>query len=511
MSLRLLLQPASLSNVTRATVFTAATALLVACASSQSGVIEEPDRGVEYVESLCDAPDASEIGLHCGHLIVPEDYADPGGLRLRLPALRVGPLDPERMVVVLGGGGPGASATEWGVEYWELFQRNVLGGQGLLVVDQRGTGTDHPLRCPELDEEVEAEWERAQESLPEEEWEDWYHLYARSCLEHFKRQGIDLTHYTTSNSARDYENLRRAAGIRHLDLIGISNGGMIAFEMIRSYPESIRSIVLDSPQIPVQEITPFVTNVDRLFDRMASECLDDSECGQWYGDMRRNLKIAMRRLETEPLALVHPDWEGMSDEEDPVLELNHYLMPQVVFFAFYDPWLIANLPSFLYDLASSGTSDLASFYAQNYAEFGEEDADGLFNTIHCREQVPFESDVSPSRSGIEWEDPSESGWWADFCEQVWVIGPPIPPVLPDATQHPVLMLSGTLDPITPAGPLADAAARLPAAQHFTLPGEGHGSVLDAECGGLVAREFLLDPQREVRLPAWCAYEEAWWE
>lgn len=495
----------------RAAALIVSAALLAAPASPQSRLTEAPDRGVSFEENVCDVPGALDVDLYCGHLVVPEDYSDPGGLRLRLPALRIGPLDPERMALLLGGGGPGAGAarlTPFTVLFWGLFQRNVLGGRGLLVVDQRGTGTDNHLRCPGLVEE--AEWVLAHDLSAEEEL-GFHNVFAGSCLEHFERQGVDLLRYTTRDSARDYENLRRAVGVRSLDLVGVSYSSVIAFEMIRSYPESVRSAVLDSPLIPEPESTPYETNFDRLFDRLASECLAEPECANVYGDMRSNVKVAMRRLESRPLSLPYPYWETLPDDEEPVFVLNRSRMPLTVLYAFYDLDLIASMPAYLRDLALLGTSALAPRYARNLAEFYrlEGMADGLYNTIVCREQAPFEAEISPPVTGIEWVDPAAEGYWDGFCEEVWPVGPPIPPFLPEGFPHPVLMLSGTLDPITPAGAAAGAVSRFPAAQHVTVPGT-HG-VLGTRCGDFAAREFLLDPRAPVLLPEPCTAAERWWK
>ncbi len=470
---------------------------------------EPPEPGVSYTETPCLAPEGLDIDLHCGHLTVPEDYDNPGGLRLRLPVLRLGPLGFDHTAVVLGGGGPGASVAQHDPDNalnWGDVQQYVLDGRGLIVMDQRGVGKDYPLRCPGA--AGLAEWEYSRDPAPAE-LEDAYHGLARECRRRLVGTGIDLGNYTTRESARDYENLRRALGIRQLDLVGISYGASIAFAMIDAHPESVRVAVLDSPLIPEAEPLPPLVRTDRLFDRLADECLADTDCASNYGDMRDNMRAALGRLEDTSLSLPYPYWDTIG--EDAKFLLTRDRLSELVHNAFGDEYLVSLLPALLQDLARTGGSALILHFVTDMLEWDRKDeefAEGLFDSITCREQDPYFQDVEPARSGIEWFRPPAWEPSEDYCSEVWDAGPSIPPKPPEGFDHPVLLLTGTLDPITPAEPAEVLAARISSVQHVTIIG-GH-NLINTECGLEVAREFMRNPRATpVTAPGWCEWEP-WW-
>lgn len=468
---------------------------------------ELPEPGVSYTETPCLAPEEVDVELHCGHLTVPENYDKPDGLRLRLPVLRLDQVDIDHMAVVLGGGGPGASAARHepdNVWQWEEFRQEVLDWRGLIIMDQRGVGEDYPLRCPGTAGLVE--WEYSRGPSPAE-LEDAYTGLARECRRRLTGRGIDLANYTTRESARDYENLRRALGIRQLDLVGISYGGSIAFEMIESYPESVRVALLDSPLIPEVAPLPSLVHADRLFDRLASECLSDTYCDSNYGDMRINMKTALRRLEETPVKLSYPYWDTIGADSKFLLTRDR--LSEMVNLAFYDEQLIGFLPHLLRDIAHTGESALVQRYVTSLLEYykDEEFSTGLFISINCREQDPYVQDVEPNRTGINWYRTPD--WWvdADYCTEVWSAGPPIPPIPPEGFDHPVLILSAQLDPITPAGTASALAARISSVQQVTIVGV-HG-LINTPCGQNIAWEFMRNPRAQVVVPGLCEWE-SWW-
>jgi pimeloyl-ACP methyl ester carboxylesterase len=67
---------------------------------------------------------------------------------------------------------------------------------------------------------------------------------------------------------------------------------------------------------------------------------------------------------------------------------------------------------------------------------------------------------------------------------------------PVASDLPVLLLAGELDPVTPPGWARQAASTLPRSQMFHFPGVGHGVLAAHPCADRVAAAFLADPERK---------------
>jgi pimeloyl-ACP methyl ester carboxylesterase len=72
---------------------------------------------------------------------------------------------------------------------------------------------------------------------------------------------------------------------------------------------------------------------------------------------------------------------------------------------------------------------------------------------------------------------------------------------PVASQLPVLLMSGRLDPVSPARWTRIALRTLGAARILEMPDEGHG-VIRRSCGAKLAAQFLAQPQAKLT-PADC--------
>jgi pimeloyl-ACP methyl ester carboxylesterase len=78
----------------------------------------------------------------------------------------------------------------------------------------------------------------------------------------------------------------------------------------------------------------------------------------------------------------------------------------------------------------------------------------------------------------------------DAC-MAWPVTRSNLPVRPGALDTPTLILSGVLDPATPATAGDQAARYLPRSKHVVLPATAHGPLLPA-CGTSAIRRFLDD-------------------
>lgn len=154
-------------------------------------------------------------------------------------------------------------------------------------------------------------------------------------------------------------------------------------------------------------------------------------------------------------------------------------------------------------LAILRTLDDAEYYALISEAYGDIDSDseGVFNSVKCYEEVPFNSPRVAERLaqevpnslakalflGVEYEFATCDMWGVDAADAFEND--------PVASEIPVLVLSGEYDPITPPAWGQTAADYLPNSRHFVFPGMGHGliDVIGFPCPTSIVVQFLRDP------------------
>ncbi|HUP47779.1 MAG TPA: alpha/beta hydrolase, partial [Thermoanaerobaculia bacterium] len=182
-----------------------------------------------------------------GRITVPERRSGDGGRSIeiafiRLPATTETPGPP----IVFLNGGPGQAATPAVRSRFWLSQLDGLRTLAdVILLDQRGTGQSRPLlSC------------RDQRPDPARLFTDERQAWAssitavRACAQRLRGEGIDLGAYNTRESANDLEDLRRALGVKTIDLFGFSYGTHLGLAAIRQHPGSIRRAVLIGTEGP---------------------------------------------------------------------------------------------------------------------------------------------------------------------------------------------------------------------------------------------------------------------
>jgi pimeloyl-ACP methyl ester carboxylesterase len=106
---------------------------------------------------------------------------------------------------------------------------------------------------------------------------------AARCREQLTKQGVDLSAYSTQASADDLEDLRRVLGYKSWNLYGVSYSTKLMLEVVRKYPETVRSVVLDSPLPPqVSYDEESVTNWHESLTLLFRDCATDSACNKAF-------------------------------------------------------------------------------------------------------------------------------------------------------------------------------------------------------------------------------------
>jgi pimeloyl-ACP methyl ester carboxylesterase len=240
--------------------------------------------------------------LICGTVNVPEDHGKPEGRRmdLKFAVYKSRSLVPASDAVVNLHGGPGGGIVD-AVALTSTFFERLRARRDVVAFDQRGvdaSGAD--TRCvatvaANLDQMVDAVTGTA--LTPEA-----YDALARACLDELKANGTDITTINTVQNALDVQAVMRALGYLTYNVYGISYGTKLGLEVMRSAPEGLRSVVLDSvapPHIPTYEtlITPHAEAMEAIF----TLCAADAACNAAFPDLKSRFWPVLVRMEETPL------------------------------------------------------------------------------------------------------------------------------------------------------------------------------------------------------------------
>lgn len=131
------------------------------------------------------------------------------------------------------------------------------------------------------------------------------------------------------------------------------------------------------------------------------------------------------------------------------------------------------------------------------------DSEGMYNSVECREELPFSS-LDAAYNLLTEENVPEAvagsivGVEAQFttCE-LWGAGV-ADPIENEAvvSDIPTLVLSGNFDPVTPPSSGELAAETLSQSYVYTFPSTGHGALETFDCPNSIIMSFLADPLTE---------------
>ena len=409
---------------------------------------------------------------------MPENPADPRGPRVRLRVARVAAINrrkqPDPLFIIPGG--PGMAATTFYASVAPAFER-IHRDRDIILVDQRGTGHSNPLNCA-LDDNTVYGGSDAQVVSD-----------TQRCLATLGKIA-HVEFYTTSIAVQDLDAVRAALGYQHINLYGVSYGTRVAQHYVRRFGEHARSLILDGVVPPQLALGPTTSvNAERALTRIFARCFSDAECRKHFGDPMDSYRELRTSLQRRPVPVTLPDpTNGQSSE----FEFMSYHFATVLRLASYTAEQAALLPLMLHDAtASANFTPLVSQFLMVTRSYGHEVAYGMHNSVVCSEDIPFWDPSKIDRSELEktYLGTTSVDGLRNICS-VWPRGPV------DADFHnqlhtdiPVLLLSGSDDPVTPPGDAEEARQGLPHSVHVVLQGFGHGQ-LTAPCVDRLMASFI---------------------
>jgi len=429
--------------------------------------------------------------LECGYLVVPEDRSQPNGrlVRLHVAIFKSRSQSPEPDPVIYLTGGGGGNELDRTTRYLDDGNEVLLDQRDFIMYNQRGVKYNIPyLECHGYEDYM---IEVYTSNLSRIEEESRQVDYFKKCHDELVNMGIDLNMYNTTVNAADLNDLRIALGYEQINIYGTSYGTHLALFIIREFGDHIRSAIIDSVYPPqVHYFSTFATNANNTFERIFTACLADEYCNQQYPELENTFYQVVKQLNDHPRNMELPGNEGIIQYDGYDFILVMYLLPYIS-----RPEL---LPMYVYQASQGDYSNVEEMIPYTLdTGSGEVIADGVYNSILCREEIPYDSYEQLVKLGAllppEIAATYDSTLIFDLCD-VWGVEAADPserePVTSDV---PTLILEGEFDPITPPEWGRLAGETLSNSYYFEFPGHGHGVMRSVPCGFRIGLQFLNDP------------------
>lgn len=404
-------------------------------------------------------------------------------------------------VLIPGGGGPGSAIglTQHGVEgLWRSSDWILEGGRDVVLIDPRGVGLAKPnLACHEFVTLVPLLWRQHHTST--EELALTLQAYQR-CKQRLELESVDLNAFHTDATAIDIEELRRLLEIEQWNIYGTSYGANVALVVAQRYPLRVRSLILDSFQPPdARFFDDYTQTVGTAFEQLFEQCRKTVDCARDYPDLKPVLVKLVAQADAKPLQLMvaHP----YTLEPFPVVVSGTGLL-SLIRSALYNEDDIAGLPEVIFALMRGSTDLLAPLLRESLRDdLYQTYSDGVHLSANCREEVPFNDMHAAMRQANNHPYArdlilSVLEYYQAVC-QLWdVIPATAESVHPAKIDIPALVLSGSLDPVTPAKWSAQSRGRFSPLYRHEFAGVAHDVIAATYCAAIVAARFLDDPKQD---------------
>lgn len=289
----------------------------------------DPDSGDADFTSGIETIDWESCDLsanECGFVEVPADYADPeaGTLQIAVNVFRARDQENRLGYLFINPGGPGGSGVEI-VDFATLvFDDPLLDQFDIIGFDPRGVGASEPsFECGEPGEviglfnstdppiDTPAEVEIVESAID-------------LCVE---SMGPAAGRLHSEFVARDMDEIRKALGADEINYLGFSYGSALGFWYATLFPDSVRAMVVDGADNPLDDLSTQEIRVQNFvdetseFERLLNDALascDSDDCPifndgdpvGYYLDAAQNFGLVVADVSDNPdaaiLGLIQP-------------------------------------------------------------------------------------------------------------------------------------------------------------------------------------------------------------
>jgi pimeloyl-ACP methyl ester carboxylesterase len=268
--------------------------------------------------------------------------------------------------------------------------------------------------------------------------------------------------------------------------MGVSYGTRAAQVYLRQYPETVRTVTLDSVvpmQLPLGQ--EHATMLDRSVGAVLEDCEQDETCKTLYPRHAQELNALFKELRDEPrqITIINP-----VSGEPQEMRLTADTLGVAIRFLSYASETQALIPLLVHEALTTGDlSRLASQAILVMTGLNEMLARGMELSVVCSEDYPF-MDLD-----ADYSDTLMGNLFLEIIQlqcNVWPRGEVADnfhdPVVSDL---PVLLMSGERDPVTPPAYAAQTAETFSNSLNLVARGQAH-SVMKNICLRDITTEFI---------------------
>ncbi|HEY0735038.1 MAG TPA: alpha/beta fold hydrolase [Herpetosiphonaceae bacterium] len=464
---------------------------------------------VPFTPAPCPIAAIPGLSLDCGYLTVPESRSNFTGKTIKLAVAIMRSPNPNKAAdpAVFLQGGPGGATLPL-AEILALTYGPTLAQRDIILMDQRGTGYSEPrLDCALFATASQRKLALAAESSELPDFIQAQVDALAQCGQQLKAAGIDLKAYNSAENAADYEDLRLALGYGPWNVIGASYGSRLALTMLRFRPETLRSVVLDSAYpYQVNFHVDVFSSYNRTLSLLAADCAAQPSCNRAYPNLLGTFDALYARLNANEAQV--PVIDPNTDQIVTYLPVSGVTFSSLVFQLFYSTGVIPLMPAIIGETAKGDYTLLGLILGLLLIPQGETppqagQALGMLTAVQCNEDATFASrkdfvkarDKNRRAAALAFQVPFHEGF-LDVCDAWGLNNPNKDENKGVRSDRPVMIISGTNDPITPPDYAKTAASTLKNSFIVSYPRGGHGPSIGSPCLANAVAAFIATPGQQ---------------
>lgn len=239
-------------------------------------------------------------GISCGKLLVPENHDVPEGRKITISyvILKAKSKKTKDDPIIYFSGGPGGSSLSIGTTRF-LGNSPLNKDRDVILFDQRGINLSSGLPDigPDIFQAMAADADIKKERKLISEVLKKYKQKAR-------KAGIELGDYNSFQNARDVGEMMKKLGYKKYNLFGISYGTRLARLIQDLFPEKVKTVTLDSPNLMTDDfLTDRMKGYSAAAEKTFKACENDQQCRSKYPNLRKDYETVLKDLKKKPMAI----------------------------------------------------------------------------------------------------------------------------------------------------------------------------------------------------------------